>query len=216
MQCQRCGARFTQASVGAAKVSETTTSTKFPWQTGGAGIGGMDNSLMDESAEDNAELLAAIVGTGPYGCLSIAVPIGRRRRYCAGGRKSRAPWVWNTAPRQGSGETDTDLGQPLEIASSGMLRSGRHSKRLLELSAIMYTLRCSTDWSKYERAAFGDRRAALVRRVRARQGGSTCSSIVDAAASNVRLIARTTTTCFWQYEHEQWLSGQQHGSVERD
>jgi hypothetical protein len=164
--------RFTQASVGAAvKVSETTTSTKFPWQTGGAGIG-MDNSLMDESAEDNAELLALQSSEQVrMGACQAAVPklegavtLLREQAEITGAVGMELQRLAKEVA-----ETDTDLGQPMEIASSGMLRSGRRSKRLaLELSAAMYTFTVQYRLVKYERAAFGDRRAALVRRSKER------------------------------------------------
>jgi hypothetical protein len=165
--------RFTQASVGAAvKVSETTTSTKFPWQTGGAGIGNDSMSLMDESAEDNAELLAlqsseqvrmgACQSAVPK--LEGAVTLLREQAEITGAVGMELQRLAKEVA-----ETDTDLGQPMEIASSGMLRSGRRSKRLaLELSAAMYTFTVQYRLVKYERAAFGDRRAALVRRSKER------------------------------------------------
>jgi hypothetical protein len=171
--------RFTQASVGAAvKVSETTTSTKFPWQTGGGGGGGtgigigMDHSLVDESAEDNAELLALQSSEQVrMGACQAAVPklegavtLLREQAEITGAVGMELQRLAKEVA-----ETDTDLGQPMEIASSGMLRAGRRSKRLaLELSAAMYTFTVQYRLVKYERAAFGDRRAALVRRSKER------------------------------------------------
>jgi hypothetical protein len=165
--------RFTQASVGAAvKVSETTTSTKFPWQTGGGAGIGMDNSLMDESAEDNAELLALQSSEQVrMGACQAAVPklegavtLLREQAEITGAVGMELQRLAKEVA-----ETDTDLGQPMEIASSGMLRSGRRSKRLaLELSAAMYTFTVQYRLVKYERAAFGDRRAALLRRSKER------------------------------------------------
>jgi hypothetical protein len=214
MQCQRCGARFTQASVGAAKVSETTTSTKFRGKravpvsvvwTIVSWIGRRQCRITGRNRRNRS----AWVPVNPPCPLEGAVVTANRAEItgAVGMGYSASPRKWRNGYR---------FGTTMEMCVVGHVAVRTAQQAVVELSAIMYTLRCSTDWSKYERAAFGDRRAALVRRVRARQGGSTCSAIVDAAASNVRLIARITTTCFWQYEHEQWLSGQQHGSVERD
>jgi hypothetical protein len=160
--------RFTQASVGAAvKVSETTTSTKFPWQTNG-----IDGGIMDDAAEDNAELLAlqSSEQVRMGACLSAvpklegAVTLMREQAEMTGAVGMELQRLAKEVA-----ETDSDLGQPMEIASSGMLRSGRRSKRLaLELSAAMYTFTVQYKLVKYERAAFGDRRAALVRRAKER------------------------------------------------
>jgi hypothetical protein len=160
--------RFTQASVGAAvKVSETTTSTKFPWQTGGGGSSG-DGSIMDESAEDNAELIALQSSEQVrMGACQAAVPKLEGAVTLLREQAEMTGAVGMELQRLAKevAETDTDLGQPMEIASAGMLRSGRRSKRLaLELSAAMYTFSVQYKLVKYERAAFQDRRAALVRR----------------------------------------------------
>jgi hypothetical protein len=156
--------RLTQVSVGAAvKVSETTTSTKFPWQLGNSG-----DIFMDESAEDNAELLALQSSEGVrMGACQAAVPKLEGAVTLLREQAEMAGAVGMELQRLAKevAETDSDLGQPMEIASGGMLRSGRRSKRLsLELSAAMHTFSVQYKLCKYERAAFGDRRAALVRR----------------------------------------------------
>lgn len=61
--------------------------------------------------------------------------------------------------------TDMELGQPLDLASQGMLRSGRRNKRLaLELNAAMETFIHQYKLCRYERLAMQDRRNAMVRR----------------------------------------------------
>jgi hypothetical protein len=127
---------------------------------------------MDESAEDNAELLTLQSSEQVrMGATQAAVPklegavtLLREQAEITGAVGMELQRLAKEVA-----ETDTDLGQPMEIASSGMLRSGRRSKRLaLELSAAMYTFTVQYRLVKYERAAFGDRRAALVRRSKER------------------------------------------------
>jgi len=73
--------------------------------------------------------------------------------------------------------TDQEFGQPIEIVSSGMLRAGRRSKRMaLELSAAMHTFSVQYKLCKYEKAVFGDRRVALVRRHKERGKADQCAA----------------------------------------
>jgi len=61
--------------------------------------------------------------------------------------------------------TDRELGNPIDMVSAGMLRSGRRSKRLaLELAAALQSYQQQYRLCKYERMAFSDRRAAIARR----------------------------------------------------
>jgi hypothetical protein len=65
--------------------------------------------------------------------------------------------------------TDRELGQPLDLVSAGMLRAGRRSKRLtLELAAALQSYSNQYKLCRYERMAFSDRRAAIVRRQKER------------------------------------------------
>jgi PX domain len=65
--------------------------------------------------------------------------------------------------------TDRELGQPLEILSAGLLRSGRRSKRLaLEWNAAVQNFVYQYKMCRYERMAFSDRRTALQRRYKER------------------------------------------------
>jgi len=73
--------------------------------------------------------------------------------------------------------TDQEFGQPIEIVSSGMLLAGRRSKRMaLELSAAMHTFSVQYKLCKYEKAVFGDRRVALVRRHKERGKADQCAA----------------------------------------
>lgn len=57
----------------------------------------------------------------------------------------------------------------MELLASGLLRAGRRSKRLaLELSAALNAFSHQYKLCRYERMAFGDRRAAMARRVKER------------------------------------------------
>lgn len=164
--------RLANAGVGAAvKVSEKSTAVKLPWQSSGGG-GGMDMGGMDDFGEDNAELLAlqnaesirmgAVLQAVPK--LEGAVTLLREQAEQAGavgmelGRLAKDVEV-----------TDRELGQPLDLVSAGMLRSGRRSKRLaLELTAALQSYLNQYKLCRYERMAFADRRAAIVRRQKER------------------------------------------------
>lgn len=64
---------------------------------------------------------------------------------------------------------DRDFCAPFEILSSGLLRSGRRTKRLaIELGAAAEVFTLQYKLCRYERMAFADRRSALVRRRDAR------------------------------------------------
>jgi hypothetical protein len=162
--------RLANASVGAAvKVSESTAAAKLPWQstTDGNGLGGFD-----DFGEDNAELIAlqnaesirmgAVLQAVPK--LEGAVTLLREQAELSGsvgmevGRLAKEVEV-----------SDRELGQPLELVSAGMLRAGRRSKRLaLELSAALQSYSNQYKLCRYERMAFADRRAAIVRRQKER------------------------------------------------
>lgn len=155
--------RLANAGVGAAvKVSESTVG-KLSWHSGGA-----TDSVMEDFGEDNAELLAlqnaesirmgAVLQAVPK--LEGAVTLLREYADQAGavgmelGRLAKDVEV-----------TDRELGQPLDMVSAGMLRSGRRSKRLsLEMAAALQPYSNQYKLCRYVRLAFADRRAALVRR----------------------------------------------------
>jgi hypothetical protein len=160
--------RLANAGVGAAvKVSEST-SGKLPWHSGGSAV----DMGMDDFGEDNAELLAlqhaesirmgAVLQAVPK--MEGAVTLLREHAEQAGavgmelGRLAKDVEV-----------TDRELGQPLDLVSAGMLRSGRRSKRLaLELTAALQPYSNQYKLCRYERMAFADRRAAIVRRQKER------------------------------------------------
>ena len=66
-------------------------------------------------------------------------------------------------------EQASDPSPEVELLASGLLRAGRRSKRLsLELSAALNTFSHQHKLCRYERLAFGDRRAAVARRQKER------------------------------------------------
>lgn len=156
--------RLTQASVGAAvHVAEQTSATTAKLQPGHG---------LDEAAEDDAELLqlqsaesvrmGAVLQSVPK--LEGAVTLLREHAEQTGAVGMELSRLAKEVE-----VTDRELGQPMEIVSSGMLRSGRRSKRLaLELSAALNTFVQQYKLCRYEKAAFADRRAALVRRSKER------------------------------------------------
>jgi hypothetical protein len=164
--------RLANASVGAAvKVSEqaATSSSKLLRADVLAGGGGH----MDEHGEDNAELLALQNAESVrMGAVLQAVPkmegaVTLLREYA---EQSLAVGMELSRLAKEVEVTDRELGQPFEIVSAGMLRSGRRSKRLaLELSATLQSYTYQHKLCRYERLAFSDRRAALARRVKERK-----------------------------------------------
>jgi hypothetical protein len=164
--------RLANASVGAAVKVSDSTAAKLSFVGGGThGANGMPMG-MDEFGEDNAELLAlqnaesirmgAVLQAVPK--LEGAVTLLREHSEQTGtvgmelGRLAKEVEV-----------TDRELGQPLDMVSAGMLRSGRRSKRLtLELAAALQSYSNQYKLCRYERMAFADRRAAIVRRQKER------------------------------------------------
>jgi hypothetical protein len=158
--------RLANASVGAAvKVSESTAVAKLPWQDNG-------NSMMDDFGEDNAELMALQNAESiRIGAVLQAVP---KLEGAATLLREQAEQTGSVGMELGRlakdlDVTDRELGQPFELLSAGMLRAGRRSKRLaLELSAALQSYSNQYKLCKYERMAFSDRRAAIIRRQKER------------------------------------------------
>lgn len=155
--------RFANASVSTAvKVSETTASAKFPWQ----------GDFLDDYGEDNAELLAlanqeqvrmaAVMQAVPK--LEGAITLLREGAERMGGTGMELGRLAKEVV-----STDTALSQPMNIISSGMLRSGRRNKRLaLELFAALHSYSQHYKSCRYEKMAFYDRRLAMMRRTKER------------------------------------------------
>lgn len=156
--------RLANKSVGAAmKVSETTQTTKFPWQDP------LLSGHVDDYGEENAELLAlsgqeqvrmgAVVQAVPK--LEGAVTLMREGAEMAGATGMELSRLAKEVVQH----SDRELGQPIDIVSTGLLRSGRRSKRLaLELSAALHTYTQQYKLCRYEKLAFQDRRVAIMRR----------------------------------------------------
>lgn len=151
--------RLANASVGAAvKVSE---STKLPWQ-------GDMNGDYNDYTEDNAELFALQNAESVrMGAVLQAVPklegaVTLLREYA---EQTGSVGVELSRLVKDVEVTDRDLGHPIEMVSAGMLRAGRRSKRLaLELATALQSYQEQYKLCKYERLAFGDRRATIARR----------------------------------------------------
>lgn len=160
--------RLANASVGAAVKVSDSTAAKL---SSVSGSGSMPLG-MDDFGEDNAELLTlqntesirmgAVLQAVPK--LEGAVTLLREYAEQSGtvgmelGRLAKDVEV-----------TDRELGQPLDIVSAGMLRAGRRSKRLaLELTISLQVYSNQFKLCRYERMAFADRRAAIVRRQKER------------------------------------------------
>lgn len=147
--------RLASAGVGAAvKVSEQT------------------QHLKDDYHEENAELLA-LQGSEQVrmGAVQQAVPKLEGALTLMREMSEQAGAVGMELGRLSKEveHTDRELGQPIDILSSGLLRSGRRNKRLaLELSAAMHTFSQQYKLCRYERMAFQDRRNALSRRAKER------------------------------------------------
>lgn len=138
--------RLANASVGAAvKVSESTA------------------NLQSDASEDNAELLALQnAESSRIGAVLQAVPkmegaVTLLREHA---EESLAVGMEFSRVAKEAAEA-----QPMDVASSGLLRTGRRSKRLgLELSAALQSFSHQYKLCRYERMAFADRRAAIARR----------------------------------------------------
>ena len=153
--------RLANVSVSTAvKVSEQTQATKFPWQDPVGHI--------DDYGEDNAELLA--LGSQEQirmGAVLQAVPKleGAITLLREGAERMGSTGMELGRLAKEVAVTDTTLGQPMDIISSGMLRSGRRNKRLaLELFAALHSYSQHYKSCRYEKMAFMDRRLAMMRR----------------------------------------------------
>ena len=162
------------ASVGVGAAVKVTENTKLPWQSGGGGGG--DVMSMDhhgDHSEDNAELLALQNAESVrMGAVLQAVPklegaVTLLREYA---EQSGSVGMELSRLAKDVEVTDLDLGKPIDMVSAGMLRAGRRSKRLaLELTAALQSYQQQYKLCKYERMAFADRRAAIVRRHKERR-----------------------------------------------
>jgi hypothetical protein len=149
--------RFANASVGAAvKVSEQAASSSSKLLRADVLAGGG----VDEHGEDNAELLALQNAESVrMGAVLQAVPkmegaVTLLQEYA---EQSLAVGMELSRLAKEVEVTDRELGQPFEIVSAGMLRSGRRSKRLaLELSATLQSYTYQYKLCRYERLAFSD------------------------------------------------------------
>lgn len=143
--------RITNASVGAAvKVSEKTTALN---DTGGG--------------EDNAELLALQNAESiRMGAVLQAVP---KLEGAVTLLREQAELMLAVGMEFSRVAKEVAEAQPMEVCSSGLLRSGRRSKRMvMELSAAMQSYSHHYKLCRYERMAFSDRRAAIARRYKER------------------------------------------------
>lgn len=154
--------RLANAGVGAAmKVSESTSTSKLPWQT--------SNGIDDyNGGEDNAELLALQSSESiRMGLVQQAVPklegsitLLREHSELAGATGMELSRLVKEMHI-----SDNELSQPIDIMSSGMLRSGRRSKRLaMELQTAIHTFQQHYKLCRYEKYAFYDRKNSLQRR----------------------------------------------------
>lgn len=130
---------------------------KMPWEN------------PQDMLEDNAELLALASSEGlRMGAVIQAVPklegaITLLREY---GESAGAVGIelgkWS---KQVESASDRDLSVPIEVLSGGLLRGSRRHKRLVtELAAAMNSFVTQYKLCRYEKLAFQDRRAALIKR----------------------------------------------------
>ena len=149
------------------KVAESTSLI-----SGGAGIG---DQMPAQDLEDNAELLAlqssehvrlaAVSQAVPK--LEGAVTLLREHGDAAGA-------VGMELSKLSKQPESTDIAKASELLSNGMLRNGRRTKRLaLELSAALEPFLMQYKLVRYEKMAFQDRRAALLRRSKERRGADS-------------------------------------------
>jgi predicted nucleic acid-binding Zn ribbon protein len=138
--------RLANASVGAAvKVSESTA------------------NMQTDSSEDNSELLALQnYESSRIGAVLQAVP---KLEGAVTLLREQAEEQLAVGMEFSRVAKEVAEAQPMDIASAGLLRSGRRSKRLgLEMSAALQSFSHHYKLCRYERMAFGDRRAAIARR----------------------------------------------------
>jgi hypothetical protein len=142
-------------------VSLDTTPHKLPW----------DNP--QDMMEDNAELLALASSEGlRMGAVTQAVPklegaITLLREY--GEAAGLVGMELGKLSKHVEAASDRDLGLPIELLSGGLLRSSRRQKRLAtELAASMNSFVMQYKLCRYEKLAFTDRRAALLKRAKDR------------------------------------------------
>ena len=150
--------RLASAGVGAAvKASEQASSTlRNP------------NDEGPDSTEDSAEVLALYAAESVrMGAVLQAVPKLEGAVTLLREHSEQTGAVGMEVGRLAKEQTDPT--PEVELLASGLLRAGRRSKRLaLELSAALHTYSHQYKLCRYERLAFGDRRAAMARRQKER------------------------------------------------
>lgn len=192
--------RIANASVGAAmKVSESTTTTKLPWQNDG---GTEDIGY----GEDNAELLA-LQGAESIrmGLVQQAVPklegaVTLLREYA---ELTGATGMEMSRLGRELQLTGSEHSQPVDVLSAGLLRCGRRSKRLaMELSASIHSFQHHHKICKYEKFAFYDRKHALQRRHKERVKA-------DQRAAQLLMHQRAAYSGGGPYQQQQYQYGSQ-------
>jgi hypothetical protein len=145
-----------------AAVQNASDNAHMPWE-----------SYSQDSLEDDAELLALANSEGiRMGAVAQAVPklegsvaLIRDHGDAAGSVGMELRKLSHTV----EAFSDRDLSLPMEILSQGLLGFSRRQKRLvLELSAALHPFLSQYRMCRNEKWAFGDRRAALQKRVRER------------------------------------------------
>ena len=125
-----------------------------------------------DAGEDSAELLALAASEGlRIGSVIQAVPKieGTIALLRDQGDRGGAVGLEMSKLAKDVQGNDHDLSASLDVLSSALLRGGRRTKRLaVELSAAAEPFVSQYRLCRYERMAFGDRRAALARRTAAR------------------------------------------------
>lgn len=153
--------RLANAGVGAAvKVSEQTQATKFPWQD--------PLGHIDDYGEEDGELMALASGEQVrMGAVLQAVPKveGAVTLLREGGELRGSTGMELSRLAKEVETSDKELSYPMELVAGGMLRSGRRNKRMaLELGAALETFVQQYKLCRNEKAAFQDRRIAIMRR----------------------------------------------------
>ena len=153
--------RLANAGVGAAvKVSEQTQATKFPWQDPMGHIddyGEEDAELMALASQEQVRIAAVLQAVPKLEGSVTLLREGAELRGATGMELNRLAKEVETS--------DKELSYPMELVASGMLRSGRRSKRMaLELAAALETFVHQYKLCRYEKMAFTDRRVAIMRR----------------------------------------------------
>lgn len=165
--------RLTNASAGAAAmVSEKTTST----------------IQKSEIGEDNAELLALQNAESVrMGFVLQAVP---KLEGAVTLLREQAEMMLGVGMEFSRVAKEVAEAQPMDVASSGLLRSGRRSKRMvMEMSAAMQSYSHHHKLCRYERMAFSDRRAAIARRHKERSRADQRASQLMAHQHSHQMMA---------------------------